>query len=340
MQIRSKKYTLHFNQTFSIAAGSRNTTDTILLSITHSQETGYGQASLPPYLTETTKSVFDFLKCIDEKQLQDLDYQKSIEYINGIQPEHYAAKAAVNMALTDLYAKLHQVPVYKLLNLPFPACKTAFTISIGNYNETRNEIKKQAPSHLLKIKMGSPFDDEMLQAISEARHPHFFVDVNAGWKSYREAYDKTNRLYEAGCSLIEQPLPVQMMEETALLKETSPLCIVADESVKTSADVERLKNVFGGINIKLMKCGSFQEAIAMARLAKKYNMQVLLGSMAESTLAVTATAHLASIAEWHDLDAPLMIQNDPFDGITYTGNSVTLPPVSGIGATPNLLFPF
>ncbi|MCL4817035.1 MAG: dipeptide epimerase [Vicingaceae bacterium] len=339
MQILAKKYMLRFNQTFRIAAGSRNTTETVLLSLSHNKIIAYGQASLPPYLTENAESVLAFIKCVDDKLLEQMDYPHAVAYISQLKENNYAAKAALNMALTDLYAKLHQIPVYKLLNLPCPTCKTAFTISIGNYDETLNEIKKHAPSHLLKIKMGSHFDDEMLRAISEARHPNFFVDVNAGWKSYQEAYDKTNHLYEAGCILIEQPLPVNMIEETALLKETSPLCVVADESVKTSVDVERLKNVFSGINIKLMKCGSFQEAIAMAHLAKKYNMQVLLGSMAESTLAVTATAHLASIAEWHDLDAPLMIQNDPFDGISYTENAVTLPSTSGIGATPNLLFP-
>jgi len=339
MQILAKKYTLRFNQTFRIAAGSRNTTETVLLSLYHNKIIAYGQASLPPYLTENAESVLAFIKCVDGKLLEQMDYPHAVAYISQLKENNYAAKAALNMALADWHAKQKQIPVYKLLNLSAPSCKTAFTVGIGNYNETLDELEKYSSDYLIKIKMGSSFDNEMIQAISAARCPQFFVDVNAGWKNYNEAYEKTNRLYEAGCILIEQPLPVNMIEETALLKETSPISIVADESVKTAADVERLKNVFSGINIKLMKCGSFEDAMAMANLARKYNMQILLGSMAESALALIATFHLASIADWHDLDAALMIENDPFNGITYANNSVIVPHSFGIGASPNLLFP-
>lgn len=333
-------YTLRFNKTFGIAAGSRNTTEAIFVRIQLGGYSGYGQASFPPYLTEKPASAKSFYKKVETKKLCVADYAEANAYVESLGNENPAACAALNMALADVHATIREVPVYKLLGLPQPACRTAFTIGAGNYTETLQALKKLPNSSYAKVKMGTVYDDEMIRAIEDARYTHFFVDVNAGWKTYDEAYEKTNRLYELGCALVEQPFPIECVEEAALLKETIPLPVVADESVKNTADLERLKNVFSGINIKLMKCGSYSEAIAMASLARKYNMQVLLGSMAESMLAVAATFQLASLADWHDLDAPLMIQNDPFEGILYKQDVVEMLINKGLGVRPNLLLPF
>lgn len=141
------------------------------------------------------------------------------------------------------------------------------------------------------------------------------VDANEGWKTKEEALEKIQWLKTQGVEFIEQPLASEKLEETAWLRERVDMPIIADEAVKTAADIPKLATAYDGINIKLMKAGGLQEALRMIQMAKALKMKIMLGCMIESSIAIAAAAHLAPYVDWADLDGNLLINNDPFSGL-------------------------
>ena len=159
------------------------------------------------------------------------------------------------------------------------------------------------------------------------------IDANEGWKSKEEALEKIQWLEKLNVEFIEQPMPADLIKETAWLKERSILPIIADEAVKTVAEIPAIVHAYDGINIKLMKSGGIQEALKMIALAKKSNLKIMLGCMIESSLAISAAAHLASLADWLDLDGNLLIDNDSFTGVKVKKGHLIFNSQSGIGVS-------
>ena len=179
--------------------------------------------------------------------------------------------------------------------------------------------------------MGVPGDRELIETIRRHTDKPICVDVNQGWHTPQEALDNIMWLADKGVLFVEQPLDKDDIEGHAWLRERSPLPIIADEAVHTSADVPALAHAYDGINIKLMKCGGMHDAYRMATLARALGMRVMIGCMTETSCAVTAAAQLAPLADWVDLDGNLLIANDLFDGIRIVDGKVTLPDTPGIG---------
>jgi L-alanine-DL-glutamate epimerase-like enolase superfamily enzyme len=168
---------------------------------------------------------------------------------------------------------------------------------------------------VLKIKVGKKNDDEIIGAVRSETDKPLRVDANEGWKSKEEALEKIQWLKSEGVEFIEQPLPADMIKETAWLRERANMPIIADEAVKKTADIPVLAQAYDGINIKLMKSGGLLEALGMIHMAKALDLKIMLGCMIESSVAVTAAAHLAPYVDWADLDGNLLISNDPFSGV-------------------------
>lgn len=182
--------------------------------------------------------------------------------------------------------------------------------------------------------MGVPGDRQLIETIREYTDRPICVDVNQGWKTREEALDNILWLADKNVLFIEQPMNKDDRESHAWLKERSPLPIIADEAVHTSADIPALAGAYDGINIKLMKCGGLYDAYRMAVVAKALGMKVMIGCMTETSCAVSAAAQLAPLADWVDLDGNLLISNDPYAGMTIVDGRVTLTPLPGIGITP------
>ena len=161
-----------------------------------------------------------------------------------------------------------------------------------------------------------------------------YVDVNQGWTDKQMVLDMIFWLNEKNVMLVEQPMPVAMIDDMAWVTAQSPIPTIADESIKRFKDLANLKGSFSGINIKLMKSTGLTEAIEMARYAKQNKLKVLLGCMAESSCATSAMAQLMQFADYIDLDAPNLLKNDPFKGITYKNGNVYLNDLPGIGVEP------
>ncbi|MBD5247564.1 MAG: dipeptide epimerase [Barnesiella sp.] len=327
-------YELKLKHAFNLATMSRTTTPGVQVEITVDSVTGYGEASMPPYLGESVESVTAFLERIDPERLSDPFALEEIHaYMDSLAPGNRAAKAAVDIALHDLTGKLMGQPWYAIYGLDGERTPcTSFTISNDTPEELAKKIKESEPYSIIKVKMGVPGDRELIETIRRHTDKPVCVDVNQGWTSREEALDNINWLASRNVIFVEQPMDKTDIEGHKWLKEHSPIPIVADEAVQTSADIPALAEAYDGINIKLMKSGGLHEAYKMTVLAKALGLKVMIGCMTETSCAVSAAAQLAPMAEWVDLDGNLLIANDLFDGMTIAPDGrVTLTPTPGIG---------
>ena len=246
------------------------------------------------------------------------------------------ARSALELALYDRLAKQRKVPLYQFLGLPAPSrLATSFTISIDTPDAMAQMARKIERYPIIKVKLGSDDDDESrLRAVREARpDAKLRVDANAGWMM-GQAVANVAWLERYNIEMIEQPLPIGDAAAMGQLQRRTSIPIVADESVQTIDDVEELGAAgVRGINVKLMKVGGLSPAMRIIHRARELGMGVMLGCMIETSIGTTAMAHLAGLADWLDLDAPMLISNDPFDGLCYDEAAhISIPDRPGIGA--------
>ena len=237
--------------------------------------------------------------------------------------------------LSILLGKIMGQPWYKIWGLsPEKTPNTSFTIGIDKADVVRQKVDEAAPYKVIKVKMGLDNDKELVEIIRSKTDKPLCVDANQGWTDKEKALDMCHWLKERGCMFVEQPFDKKMIDETAWLRERSPLPIIADEFCQRIPDVMRAYQVYDGINIKLMKSTGLHEAYKMAVLAKSLGMKLMIGCMTETSCAISAAAQLAPMADWVDLDGNLLIANDSFDGVKVVDGKITLTDKPGIGATP------
>lgn len=336
MKLSFEPYELKLRHSFNLAKYSRTTTPDVQVKLELDGFVGYGEASMPPYLGESVDSVTSFLSKLDLSLFADPFRIEDIhEYMDSVAPDNRAAKASVDIALHDLLGKIMGQPWYKIWGLnPENAPDTSFTIGIDKADIVRKKVDEASPYNVLKVKMGLDNDKELVDIIREKTDRPICVDANQGWDSKEKALEMCYWLAERNCLFVEQPMAKEKIEETAWLRERSPLPIIADEFLQRLPDIRRASQAYDGINIKLMKSTGMHEAYKMAVLAKALGMKVMLGCMTETSCAVTAAAQLSPMVDWADLDGNLLIANDKFDGIKIVNGKVTIPDRPGIGVLP------
>lgn len=334
--LKHKPFELQLKHVFTLAGSSRTTTPVVLTQLECGGITGYGEASLPPYLGESQESVAAFLSKLNLAQFNDPFLMEDIlDYVFNVAPGNYAAKACVDIALHDLTGKLAGQPWHRLWGLnPNDTPLTSFTIGIDEPEIVRQKTAEASGFKILKVKLGRGNDREMIEAVRSVTQVPLCVDVNQGWTDRQMALEMVYWLQEQGIEFVEQPMPVSAIDDHAWLTERSPLPIMADEAVQTLEDVLPLKGAYSGINIKLMKCGGMRQAHKMMTLAKSLGMEIMIGCMTETSCAVSAAAQLSPLVRWADLDGNLLIKNDQFDGVKVVEGKVILPDRPGIGVVP------
>ena len=336
MHLKFFPYELKLTHTFTVSSYSRTTTPDVQVEIEYEGVTGYGEASMPPYLGQSVESVTAFLQKVDLSRFSDpFQMEDILAYVDSLSPADSAAKAAVDIALHDLVGKLIGQPWYRIWGLdPAKAPSTTYTIGIDTPEVVREKTLEAAGRfNILKVKVGLDTDEEMIRTIRSVTDVPLAVDANQGWKDRSKALEEIFWLKEQGIVMVEQPLPVNRLDDTAWLTERSPLPIFADESVQRLKDVPALKGAFHGINIKLMKCTGMREAWKMVSLARALDMKVMVGCMTETSCAVSAAAQLSPAVDFADLDGNLLISNDRFSGVRVVDGKLTLPTDPGIGVT-------
>lgn len=334
LNLSFEPYELKLRHAFNLARSQRTTTPGVQVQIEYDGIVGYGEASMPPYLGENVESVTKFLSSLDLSHINDPFAMEEIhEYMDSVADANRAAKASVDIALHDLTGKIMGQPWYKIWGLnPEKAPNTSFTISYdADPAEMKAKIDETAPFKVVKIKMGVGHDKETVEALRKHSDVAICVDANQGWTNKEEALAMCEWLADRNCLFVEQPMPKEMIEETAWVRDRSPLPLIADEFMQRLPDVVRASQAYDGINIKLMKSTGMHEAYKMATLARSLGMKVMLGCMTETSCAVTAAAQLSPLVDWADLDGNLLIANDRFDGIKIVDGKVTIPDRPGIG---------
>lgn len=334
MKLSFEPYELKLKHVFTVSSFSRSTTPDVQVRIDYDGYTGYGEASMPPYLGQSVESVCTFLKKVNLEQFPDPFCMDDIlTYIDGLSPGDSAAKAAVDIALHDLVGKIIGVPWHRMLGLnPLKTPDTTYTIGIDTDEMVKLKTREVAGQFkILKVKLGTERDREMIRAIREVSDLPIAVDVNQGWKNKKKALDEIFWLKEQGIVMVEQPMPKEMIDANAWLTERSPLPTFADEAIQRLKDIPAIKGVYTGINVKLMKCTGMREAWKMMNYARAEGMKVMIGCMTETSCAIAAAAQLSPAVDFADLDGNLLIANDIFRGTTVVDGKITLNQLPGIG---------
>ncbi|MBO5596823.1 MAG: dipeptide epimerase [Bacteroidales bacterium] len=336
MHLKFFPYELELTHTFTVASYSRKSTPDVQVEIEYEGITGYGEASMPPYLGQSVASVTAFLEKVDLSQFTDpFRLEDILTYVDSLSEGDSAAKAAVDIALHDLVGKLMGQPWYRIWGLDAAkAPSTTYTIGIDTADVVREKTLEAAGRfNILKVKVGLDSDEEMIRTIRSVTQVPLAVDANQGWKDRSKALDEIYWLASQGVVMVEQPLPIAQLDDTAWLTERSPLPIFADESIQRLKDIPSLAGAFSGINIKLMKCTGMREAWKMVSTARALGMKVMVGCMTETSCAVSAAAQLSPAVDFADLDGNLLISNDRFRGVQVVSGKLVLPDAPGIGVT-------
>lgn len=334
MKLTLQPVTLNLRTTFRVAHGATDQRHNVIARIEQDGLTGFGEAAAVFYYGDTQASLMEYLQGLpdlgsDPFALEDL--------LDNLPDGPHAAQAAVDIALHDLVGKLLGIPLYQFFGLnPTRLPDTSFTIGIDE-PEVMAERARQSGYPIIKVKLGSDNDEAIVKAIREATSARLRVDANSGWNR-EQALEIIPRLAGYDLEFIEQPLPVDDREGFVWLKEKlrqqgvrAP--IFADESVKTSRDLAATAPGLDGVVVKLMKTGGLREALRTIHTARAHGLQIMLSCMIESSVGVTAAAHLAPLCDYVDLDGPLLIANDPFQGLQYSGASLSLPGKPGLGVS-------
>jgi len=329
---------LTYKYPFGISSNTRFSTTSIIVKLSWEEFSGYGEACLPPYLDEKPADCIRFIENA-KSIVRNFDYPCSIAEVimelDELDDKNNSAKAALDIALHDLKGKIENKTVRELYRMQGKkSYPTACTIGIDKEETLKQKISEANNFPILKIKAGTVDDKKLIQLIRKYTDKPLYVDVNQGWNEVSHAIELIAWMKEQGVVLIEQPLPTSMKNEMLQLKEKSVLPLIADESIKRLADIYEQKDLFHGINIKLMKCTGLNEAYKMIELAKQLELKIFLGCMAESSCATAAMAQFAVAADFIDLDAPLLLKEDPFTGLQYINGEIVLPEEAGIGVSP------
>jgi L-Ala-D/L-Glu epimerase len=336
MKLSHEIISLRTTHPFIIARGGSSEYRVVRVTVTADDgATGWGEAAPSKHYGETADTVVAalpvyaaVLEGADGWSLEALEQQmaKALRF-------NASARSAVSAALHDLAAKRLGVPLYKMWGLdPAASPPTSFTIGIAPDEETlRARVREAAPYPILKIKLGSSWDERIIRVVREMEPTKVLrVDANAAWTP-KHALEMIPLLQELGVEFVEQPLPAHEIAGLRFVRERSALPIVADESCLVSTDIPALVGAVDGINIKLAKCGGLREALRMIAAARAHSMLVMCGCMVESSLGITAAAHLAPLLDCADLDGAALVANDPYVGASIDRGVVTLPTGAGLG---------
>lgn len=321
MKLSFQSLDLHLAQPWVISRGRTDVSKVVVVELTDDDGiVGRGEAAPISRYKESAKSVEAFLHRIDPKRLLKVSIPEAMAYLDELSNHDNAAKCAVNIALVDIDSKRSGKAIYDHLNLGFTEGKhvTSYSISLGSPEVIREKVQAADPYPILKLKLGGPDDQGALKALREiAPEKHIRVDANEAWHSREEALKNIEWLAnDKGIEFVEQPLPASTAARDWIwLKQKSPLPIFADESHHHVKDTNLAAQCFHGVNVKLVKMGGITGSFEALNAARKAGLKTMLGCMIETSILISAAAHLAEISDYFDLDGNLLINNDPYSGV-------------------------
>jgi L-alanine-DL-glutamate epimerase-like enolase superfamily enzyme len=334
MRVEHEVVTLRLRHPFRIA---RTGADDVRRVVYVRVGDGIGEAAPHPYYGESPETVcaaVDRYASALADLPEDAPVGQAMRLADAAFGGNPAARGALESALWDSTARRYGMPLWQLWGTePGQMKPTSFTIGLGSTEEMQRKAAEASDYAVLKVKLGTTRDREIIQALREVTDKPIRVDANTAWTP-KHAARMCDWLADHGVELVEQPVKAKDLDGLQFVRERSPLPVIADESVCIAADIPRLVGRVDGINIKLAKCGGPTEALTMIRLARVHGMQVMVGCMIESSVGVSTMAQLAPLVDYVDLDGNLLIANDPFRGPAVTHGVLQLGDAAGNGCHP------
>ena len=324
MKLQFRRFDLTLTRTWRIASGlsgaGTNTYGVVLVELSDAQgRSGLGEAASTARYAQPVEVIEAFLRKVDASRLSFDDIAGSMKYLDTVAAENGAAKCGINIALIDGTAKEAKVPVYDHFKLGFTEGKhvTSFSIGIDTPDVIRDKVREASHYPVLKLKVGSPDDRANFTALREAAPTKpVRADANEAWTTKEEALRNIEWLHAHGnIQFIEQPMSATSSRaDMAWLKERSPMPLFADESYHHASDIEVAAECFHGVNVKLVKTGGISGACDALQAARQRGLTTMIGCMIESSVLISAAAHLAELADHLDIDGNILISNDPYVG--------------------------
>ncbi|WP_129113017.1 dipeptide epimerase [Halegenticoccus tardaugens] len=341
LKAEHERVSLPLADAFTISRGTQEVAENVVVRITdEGGMTGVGAAAPSNHYGETADTVEAVLPSLLSvvEEVGDPHALARIERrMRETVADNPAARTAVSAALHDLAAKRLGVPLYRLWGLDADECPpTSFTIGLDATERVREKTEEavEAGYPVLKIKLGTDRDEELIAAVREAAPDATIrVDANEAWTP-REAVRMCDVLAEYDVEFVEQPVPAENPEGLKFVYERSALPVAADESCLTLPDVPAVADRVDIVNLKLMKCGGLREATRMIHVARAHGLEVMLGCMIETNAAIAPACHLAPLLDYADLDGALLLSEDPYDGVDLADGEIRLADLdrSGTGA--------
>ncbi len=332
MNIKFKEYQLLFHHPFTISKGTKTHQPTLVVELEYFGVKGYGEAPAISYYNIAVEKMIADLeqKKIFLEKFAFSDPERYWHYLHHLFPGNSFLVCALDMAGWDLYGKLKGKQLNNLWGLDTSKSPvTDYTIGINTIENMVAKMKEK-PWPVYKIKVGVPGDIETVTELRKHTNALFRVDANEGW-TVKEALEKIPMLKELGVEMVEQPLAKDNWEGMKILFEKSCLPLFADESCVGEADVEKCSGYFHGINIKLTKCSGITPARRMIEKARELNMRIMLGCMNESYIGTTAIAQLAPLADFIDMDGPLLLAENIGTGVSFDYGRIVYTNLPGLG---------
>jgi L-alanine-DL-glutamate epimerase-like enolase superfamily enzyme len=332
MKITAHSFNLPFRYPFTISRGTKTHQPTLVIELEHFGIKGYGEAPAITYYNIPVEKMISDLenKKIVAEKFAFTEPERYWHYLHHLFPNNPFLVCALDIAAWDLYGKMKGKPLYKLWNLdPSKNPLTDYTIGIDTIEKMVTKMK-ETPWPIYKVKVGTENDIEMVKTLRQHTSSAIRVDANSGW-TVEQALEKIPHLKQLGVELVEQPLAKDDWEGMKTLFAKSSLPLFADESCVSENDVEKCKEHFHGINIKLTKCSGITPARRMIKKARELGLQVMIGCMNETTIGTAAIAHLLPLIDHVDMDGPLLLAEDIATGINYDYGKISYSGLPGLG---------
>lgn len=329
-------YRLRFKRPFAIAHGTRDGTDAVFLRLEQDGATGYGEATLPPYLNTSITDVADAIGQLAAQGVVEacVNGYPSMRMLDAMDVPA-EVRAALHMAVIDLVANGKGVLAEQLLEAAMPGRseipQVLFTLSASDLGQL-DVILDELPEGIhLKVKVSGKEDARFIDEILGRYAGGLLLDGNQGCTDVGAVLRMVDRIGEDRLLGIEQPFKKENLEAHRQLNNRTAVPVIADESAQGPEDLERVGDSFAGVNIKLMKCGGLDRAQLMIHRARELGLAVMLGCMSESSLGCAAMGALRDSADLVDLDGPWLLSNDPFSGIRWDRGSMQMIGSRGFG---------
>lgn len=333
MKLHLSSYDLSLSSPFRIAHGVRTVQPTMIVGLEADGHLGLGEATATSYYGKKVEDMLEVLEQLRsdiEKETLDSPEQFWTRMYSKLK-HHPFELCALDVAAHDLFARQQGLALYELWKLdPSTTPLTNYTIGIGPIEEMVDKIKAR-PWPVYKVKLGTDHDLEIIQALRKVTEARFRIDANTAWTA-EQTIALAPQLKALGVEFLEQPLKADDWEGAKEVFQHSVLPVIADESCQLEADIEKCHAYFHGVNIKLMKCGGLTPARRMVQQARSLDLKVMVGCMTESTVGISAIAHLAPLLDYVDMDGALLLKEDIADGVKIQDGKAIFADRKGTGA--------